>query len=299
MPTYTKPSDTANKIQLESHLIYAIWTVGLAHAGQEAQLEVRTSLVGNGAKIKITSSTENGKKLDKVEGTVFNNRYTGKVLIPDNCKPDDMIYFEAELPKHGLKEQSNSIPVRPVVKVSKMQWDRTEVKRGDIVTLTCQFQSGVQDDDDATVIIYEHNPNSNDIKVVSIPTVIKDNKIEIQWEFDYQDNTILIPTDDDLQPYKKNYYNPQFYFEAVVDGVRIGEKQESGLMKFKDYIEIELKDERGNPVDKEQYQIDFADGVQRSGTLDADGKAVVSNVPPGAYEITFPQLNSLQRSKTL
>jgi len=195
MPPYTKPSDTANKIQLESHLIYAIWTVGLAHAGQEAKLEVRTSFVGNGAKIKITCRTEAGKKLDKVEGTIFNNRYTGKVLIPDNCKPDDMIYFEAELPKHGLKQQSNSIPVRPVIKVSKMQWDRQEVNRKDAVTLTCQFQSGVQDDDEATVLIYEHNPNSSDIKVVSIPTVIKDNKIEMLWEFDYQDDTILIATD--------------------------------------------------------------------------------------------------------
>ena len=285
MPTYTKPSDTANKIQLESHLIYAIWTVGLAHAGQEAQLEVRTSLVGNGAKIKITSSTENGKKLDKVEGTVFNNRYTGKVLIPDNCKPDDMIYFEAELPKHGLKEQSNSIPVRPVIKVSKMQWDRSEVKRGDIVTLTCQFQSGVQDDDDATVIIYEHNPNSNDIKVVSIPTVIKDNKIEIQWEFDYQDNTILIPTDDDLQPYKKNYYNPDFYFVVVVDDVAIGEKMESGLMKFKDEKEFQIVDELGNILANTAVVYLLSDGSRHDAATDANGYLQLKNIPPGAITI--------------
>ena len=269
-------------------MIYAIWTVGLAHAGQEAKLEVRTSFVGNGAKIKITCRTEAGKKLDKVEGTVFNNRYTGTVLIPDNCKPNDMIYFEAELPKHGLKQQSNSIPVRPVIKVSKMQWDRQEVNRKDAVTLTCQFQSGVQDDDEATVLIYEHNPNSSDIKVVSIPTVIKDNKIEMLWEFDYQDDTIQIPTKGDLKPYKKNYANPQFFFLVVVDGVKIGEKRESGLMKFKDWVSYPVFDEGDNILSNEQFTIQFADGTSQKGTTDTNGVLKMAKVPPGKVTITFP-----------
>jgi hypothetical protein len=181
MPSFTKPTDTANTIQLESHLIYALWTHRLAHAGQEAELEVKTSLVGNGAKINITCKTESGKRLDKVEGVVFNNKFEGKVLIPENAKPDELIFFEAELPKHGLKDESNSIPVRSPIKVTQFKWDRLEIKRNDLVTVTCQFQNGVEDGDEATVMINEHNPNSCDIKVVSIPTVIKNNKIEMKW----------------------------------------------------------------------------------------------------------------------
>jgi hypothetical protein len=287
MPTYTKPTDTAHKIRLESHLIYAFWMFKRAHAGQEAELEVRTSFVGNGAKIKITCKTENGKKLDKAEGVVFNNRYFGKVLIPDTCKPDEMIYFEAELPKHGLKGESNSIPVRPVIKVTKLQWDRAEVKREDAVTLTCEFQSGVEDGDDATVLIYEHNPNSSDIKVIGIPTTIKDNKIEMLWQFDYQDDTRQIPTDGELQPYKKNYYNPDFYFVVVVDGIKTGENQESGLMKFKDTVEIHAKTATGEVIADKDVRIRLATGEEKTVHVDGQGIALLPDAPPGPVEVLY------------
>jgi outer membrane protein OmpA-like peptidoglycan-associated protein len=278
MPSYTKPTDTANKVNLESNVIYALWTYKRAHAGQEAELEVKTSLVGNGAKIKITCKNESGKKLDKAEGVIFNNRFDGKVLIPDNVKPDDMVFFEAELPKHGLKIESNSIPVRPAITVSALQWDRKEVKRKDVVTLSCNFQSGVEDGDEATVLVYEHNPNSCDIKVVSIPTVIQGNKIELQWEFDYQGDTSLIPTDEDLKPYSKKYANPQYYFVVVVDGVKIGEKRESGMMAFKDRMEISLNADK--KADR-KYTLTLPDGKQRKGSFDKDGKAREENLPPG------------------
>lgn len=290
MPSYTKPTDTAHKIMLESHLIYALWTYNRAHAGQEAEFEVKTSLVGNGAKIKITCKTENGKNLEKTEGVVYNNYYVGKILIPEKVKPDEMIFFEAELPKHGLQEESNSIPVRPPIKVTKIQWDRKEVKRQDVVTMTCQFQSGVEDDDGAVVLIYEHNPNSCDIKVVSIPTTIKDNKIEMKWEFDYQDDTAQIPTDGEMKPYQKNYAHPQFYFMVVIDGVRIGEKMESGLLKFKDEITIAVVDENNIPVADREFVITYADGSEGKGKSDDTGQASVQKIAPGGYNIDFPPM---------
>jgi hypothetical protein len=284
LPTYTKPSDATHKIQLQSHLIYAIWSHPRAHAGQEAALEVRTSFVGNGAQIKITCRTDNGKKLDKIEGKVLNNRFEGTVLIPDNVKPNDMIYFEAELPNLGLKDESNSIPVRPAIRVTTIQWGRQEVKRQDIVTMKCQFQSGVGDDDDAIVVIYEHNPNSCDIKVVSIPTVIKNNKIELQWEFNYQDPTGQIPTDAEMQPYQKNYANPRFYFMVVVDGIKIGENRESGLIMFKDSLEIKIEDEFGDPVANSAVSCNLPDGNVMNLTTDNSG-VISQTIPPGKIVI--------------
>lgn len=290
MPDYTKPSGETHKIQVESRLIYAIWTQPRAHAEQEAGLEVRTSFVGNGAKIKITCYTDNGKKLEKMEGVVLNNRFKGKMVIPAKVKPDDMIYFEAKLPKHGLSVDSNSIPVRPAIQVTSIQWDRQEVKRKETVTMTCQFTDGVMDGDDATVIIYEHNPNSCDFKVVAIPTTIKNNKVEMQWEFDYQDSVEQIPTEDELQPYQKSYANPQFYFIVLIDGIRVGENRESGLMTFKDNIDLLLNDEEGKPRSGEKYTITFADGTQQQGTLDTEGKAHIDKTVPGPIRVEYPEL---------
>jgi hypothetical protein len=286
--TYTKQTDTVHKIKLESHLIYALWSYNRAFAGEETELEVRTSLVGNGAKIKITCKTEKGKKLGKVEGTIFDNRFKGKVLIPENCKPNEMIYFEAELPKHGLKDESNSIPVRPQIVVTKMQWDRQEVKRKDAVKITCQFKNGMEDGDDAMVIIYEHNPNSSDLKVASIPTIIKDNKIEMQWEFDYHDHTSLIPTDDELKPYEKKYANPQFFFVIVIDGVCIGEKMESGLMEFKDFVEFILQSEAGVALPNHDVNLYFADGSQQKAKSDENGVVSFTNISAGEVTVEIP-----------
>jgi hypothetical protein len=288
MPTYTKPSDATHKIQLESHLIYAIWSHPRAHAGQEVPLEVKTSLVGNGAAIKITCKSEKGKKLDTIEGTVLNNRFSGAVVLPENVKPDDMVYFEVELPKHGLKGESNSIPVRPALQVSKLQWNRQDVKREDVVTMTCQFKSGVQDGDEATVIVYEHNPNSCDFKVVSIPTTVKSDKIEVQWEFNYQDDTTQIPTDTEMQPYQKKYANPKYYFMVLVDGIRIGEKQESGLITFKDWMRIELRGADDKPIPDANYTLMLANGTQKDGQLNAEGFALEKDLPPGVYYPLFP-----------
>jgi hypothetical protein len=289
VPSFKKPTDTAHTIQLESHLIYALWTYKLAHAGQEAGVEVKTSLVGNGAEIKITCKNEKGKKLDKVEGVVFNNKFSGKVLIPEDVDLDQMVYFEAELPRHGLQDESNSIPVRPVITVTSLQWDRKEVKRNDVAKMTCQFQSGVEDDDEATVSIYEYNPNSCDIKVTSIPTMIKNNKIELHWEFDYFDQTDQIATESEMQEYQKHYVNPQFYFVVAIDGVEIGDKQESGLLKFKEGFEIELNFGEGAPAANEDYVLHLPDGTTKKGALDENGRARETNVSPGPAYVEFPR----------
>jgi hypothetical protein len=289
MPVYQIQTDTAKKIQLQSHLIYSLWMNKCAHAGQEAQVEVKTSLVGNGAKIKITCKNDGGKKLDKVEGVVFNNKFEGTVLVPDNVKPDVMVFFEVELPKHGLKGESNLIPVRPAIQATKLQWDRTEVKRKDTVVLTCQFKSGVEDDDDAVVIICEHNPNSCDVKVVSIPTKIKANKIELQWEFDYQDDTAQIPTDNEMQKFSKNYANPQFYFVVVVDGVKVGENRESGLLKFKDSIELKYTEFDGTPVPNAKYKVTLADNSVLEGKLSTEGCASLESFIAGKYTVEYTE----------
>ena len=84
---HNAPTDQENKITVESQLVYVMWKQGRSYAGFEAEFEVKTILVGNGAKVKVTCKTENGKKLDKAEGSMVLNRFRGKVLIPEKVKP--------------------------------------------------------------------------------------------------------------------------------------------------------------------------------------------------------------------
>ena len=66
----------------------------------------------------------------------------------------------------------------------------------------------------------------------------------------------------------------------------------------KSWVEIELKDEAGNPVPGEKYKITLPDGRVKTGTLDHNGYARVQGLDPGSCEVTFPNLDKDVWDKT-
>jgi hypothetical protein len=57
-----------------------------------------------------------------------------------------------------------------------------------------------------------------------------------------------------------------------------------------DFIEIEVKDEDGNPIRSKKYTLTLEDGTTRSGRLDKNGRGRVDGVQPGTVAIEFPSL---------
>ena len=171
-----------------------------------------------------------------------------------------------------------------------MKWSKQNVRRDEEVTLSCSFTNGVEEGDEVKVIIYEHDNDGYHDKVVTVPTIVKNNKVELKWEFIYQEDTDDIPTQEELQKYGKSYKPPEYFFVVIVDNVPVGKKQESGLLLFKDWIEIELKTGKGEPV-QEQYTLILPDGTTRKGKLDKNGKAVEKDIPPGKCSIEFGKLD--------
>jgi hypothetical protein len=253
---------------------------------------VKTLLVGDGAKVKATLYTAKGKKLDKVEGVMTLNRWRGKVVIPDKVKPGDFVYLEVELPKHGLSIESNEIPVRPPIEVSSMKWSKSEVERDEEVTMTCVFTNGVEEGDKVTVIVYEYDNDGYHDKVVTIPTIIKDNKVEIKWKFIYQEDTDDIPTREQLEKYGKSYNPPEYFFVVMVDNIPVGSRQESGLLEFKDRVEIKLVAEPSYPIGNVKYILHLADGNTRKGTLNNNGSAKEVGIAPGPIEVEFEDIEN-------
>lgn len=63
------------------------------------------------------------------------------------------------------------------------------------------------------------------------------------------------------------------------------------------WVEIELVDERGEPVAGEAYWVRTASGEAITGRLDPRGRARVNGVEPGTCQVTFPNLNSTDWAK--
>lgn len=280
---FTVSTDKAEKIKLESAMLSASWVAPIAYGGFEVPFEVRTVFVAEGSAIEIKGRSTKGKAPDTIKGKVFGNCFKGTLLIPEKVAPDAEIWFEAKLTKHGLKMDSNLIPARPGVGVKKICWDKKEIFRHELVKLTCEFESGVVEGEDANFVIYEHNPDSCDLKVVTIPATIKGNKAEISWEFTYLADTNQIPGEYEKQAVGKKYVNPTFYFTVVVHGIAAGKNRESGLLKFREKFLLLMHDAYWMPMKSEKFKVYFADATTKEYTSDDKGFIKEESFPPGKY----------------
>jgi hypothetical protein len=294
---YNKSTDTEHEIKLDSTLISAAWKSGVARAGQPAIFEVKTSFVGNGAKIKVKGKSENGKKLGKVSDQIKNNNYVGKFEIPEDIELDDKVYFEVELPKNGLSGESNRIPAAPMVEVTNMKWSAEEARRGDILKLTANV-SGCRNGTEAQITIYEYDADGIHDRIVEIPGEVKDDKLEISWEYEYHEDVDEIATEEELDKYGKHYNPPEYFFVVEIDGQKFGEEQESKLLTFKDWMDISLNDFSGSPIPNERYILHLPDGSQRAGSLDVDGNSREEDIPPGKVTIEFLDLGYIDSLDT-
>jgi hypothetical protein len=251
-------------------------------------VEVKTLFVGEGGKINITGKSEKGKNLGKIKDKIYGNGFSGKLTIPEKIKPGDKAYFKVKLSQLGLTAESNRIPLVPKIIVSNMKWDKKEARRGDTLKLTADVE-GVRDESEVKVIIYEHDSDGNHDKIAEIPTNVKNKKIEVMWEYEYHEDTDEIPSEDELQKYnkEKHYEYPEYFFVLKIGDEEYGKDLESGILRFKDWIELTLTDEDGEPFADGEYILHLADGSKRDGTLDGDGRLREEDIPPGAISIEF------------
>jgi len=284
---FTKSTDKEHKIKLESSILHAIWSANEVHAGSEALIEVKTLFVGEGGKIKITGKSEKGKKLGKLTGKVYGNGFSGKLTIPDKIKPGDKAYFKVKLSGLGVSAESNRVPIKPKIEVSNMKWDKQEARRGDTLKLTVDIE-GVRDKAEVKIIIYEHDQDGNHDKIAEIPTKVKNKKVEVSWEYEYHEDTDQIPSQDELDKYGKSYNPPEYFYTLKIDDQEFGQDQESGLLLFKDWVEITLTNEDGEPAGNEKYILHMPDGSKREGNLDEKGYAREKDIPPGVARVEFP-----------
>ena len=284
---FNKAADQEHEVKLDSHLISVSWRSGLAYAGYKAGFEVRTVFVGNGAKIKVTGKSEKGKKLGKVKGKINNNVFIGEFDIPEKIDLDDELSFEAELSQNSLTGESSKIPVFPAPKIKSIKWSADEARRGETLTLSAELED-VNDNIEIKLVIYEYDADGAHDKITELTGTVKDSKIEENWDYEYHEDTDELPTKEEVERYGGSYNPPEYFFTIKVGDFELGkENQDSGLLKFKDYLELRMFDNDGTPVGGVKYKVYLPDGKDRSDQLDDEGYAREEGIPPGQCRVEF------------
>jgi len=282
MNKHSGETDKVQKTKLTSSIEQVMWTKNSSAPGGKIGLEVFTQFIGNNSDIQIEITDKSGKKFESIKKKFFGNKFWTEITVPEKAK--DELYAEVKLPKHNLNKKSNSLYLFPPVKISNVKWDKNEVKRGDVLKLSADIQ-GVADGTEAEIQIWEHDSNGVHDLITKFPHVIKNGKVNAGWEFQYMGKTESIPASYESE---NGYKQPQYYFRVNVAEVY----NDSGLLKFKDWIEIKLVDSDGYPIKNIEYELHLPDGEIKKGKLDDDGYAKVDDIPPGKYEVRFPYLKA-------
>ncbi len=293
---FTKATDQEHEIKLDSHLISASWLFGMVYTGQNAKFEIRTVFVGNGAKVKATGKSEKGKKLGKVKGEMLNNVFVGAFEIPEKIDLDDQVYFEVELPDNGLNGESAKVPVYPTPKIKSIKWSAAEARRGEVLTLSAELEN-VRDGADAKLVIYEFDQDGAHDKISELMATIKGSKIEEKWEYEYFEDTDELPTSEEILRYGGTYNPPEYFFVIKIGEQELGKaKQDSGLLQFKDWLEIKMLDNTGQEVCNVKYKVTLPDGSERKGSIGPQGFAREERIPPGRCLVEFEDSGGTQSS---
>jgi hypothetical protein len=267
-------------VSLPSQIQRARWLQSSGAAGEEAVLEVLTHFVGNGSELEVEVRTKSGQTIEKTRGEMRVNRFQHSFTISEDTKED--ISFSASLPKHGLTASSPVLRVFPRRAITNARWDKKEARRGDVVKLLADTE-GIPDGTEVDISILEWDQDSAHDPVCALSTYVRESKIELEWEYQYQEDTDDIPSEEELQPVDRHYRHPEYFFKVTLDRC----EAESELLLFKDWMELTLAGSDEGMASKLEYELTLPDSTKRTGKLDQNGKAVEKDLPPGVIKVEW------------
>jgi hypothetical protein len=241
-----------------------------------AQMGAATALSDN----KETSTKEEHwvefEFVDKAGKPVSGVHY--KFTDPGNKESEGVLRPDGRIRRDALKAGQCQVQL---FTVSNAKWSKNRAGVGEKVKLTADVE-GFDNGKPATIQIYKRDIKGPDVVFETIETVVKSSKVEAEWEY------IVSEDEDDESPggeEKGIYSAPEYYFEVIIGRA----KGRSGLLEYKDWIEIELKDIEDRPIANADYIVILESGEVRKGQLDSHGHKKIEKVPPVKWKVEYPE----------
>ena len=173
--------------------------------------------------------------------------------------------------------------------LSNLSWSKAQARENEDVRLRATAQ-GLPDGTSVRATIYEHDEDGRHDYITRIESCVDGGRINIPWVFRYVGDVDDIPTHDEAQERGKSYSVPEYFFTLRVEGKTFGERQESGLLKFQDFLELCVVDDAtGEAISDLEVEITLPDGKKETRRLDRRGRCRIEHVPPGRCKVVFKE----------
>lgn len=209
--------------------------------------------------------------IDKAKLPIAGYGYT--IKGPDNITQTGNL--AGNIKRKGIPQGDYEITLFGIVNT---QWSKSEARDGNTVKLivdVINFDSECK----ASFSIFARGCSTPDVLIDTIDNIaVSNNRAEAEWELKFWEENNSQDSSSSV-----DVSSIEFFFK-----VNIGELTEiSPILKFKDYIEIELVDDYDNPIGGVEFKATLPNNVIHYGTLNPNGYAKIENVPPGAWDVEF------------
>ena len=161
--------------------------------------------------------------------------------------------------------------------IKQANWSKTSANVGDKVKLKVKT-IGLEDGEETELEIFMKDSGFADKSFKTLNSKVNGDKIEVEWEFEVNENLL------EIQESKgRKYSSPAYYFIVRVGNII----SRSNVIKYQDWIELELTDEDGKKIGGAEYCLHLQNGQIIKGNLDDNGYAKVENIAPGKVKVTY------------
>ncbi len=163
--------------------------------------------------------------------------------------------------------------------VTHARWSSSAADADEELTLSADV-AGFEDGTPATVTILERDIRGSDVEVAVLETQVSGGRVEVNWTYAHPEEEEPGGTNT-----RRGYSCPQHHF---IVRVRNAEAR-SDFLRLRDWLEIELHNDQGEPMAREPYVVYLADGSVREGELDNDGRARLEGLSVRTCRVEFPR----------
>jgi hypothetical protein len=183
--------------------------------------------------------------------------------------------LSSEIKRTGVPEGEYEIAIRAI---TAAYWSVREAREDTPVEMLVEAV-GFDDGTPVTIQVWERSINAPDRVIQTIGGLALENgRLRHRWKPPFGQ-------EEDEQEPPKGFRAPSYFFSVGLEGFN----ERSGVLVYRDWVEIELLDENGKPMADEAFKAVLANGTIVIGQLNISGKARIENILPGRVEISFPR----------